>query len=60
MAASAGQALAATPHVAANQTVAFTVNGLAPGTYVFWCSVEQPAGGNHAANGMLGTLTITP
>jgi plastocyanin len=33
----------------------FTVNGLAPGTYVFWCTI-----GDHAALGMVGTLTVNP
>jgi plastocyanin len=56
----AGQAVAATPHIAANQRATFTVNGLEPGTYVFWCAVNVPDGGNHASNGMVGTLTITP
>ena len=33
----------------------FTVNGLAPGTYVFWCTI-----GDHASLGMVGTLTVNP
>jgi uncharacterized cupredoxin-like copper-binding protein len=56
----AGELLAGTPHVLPNETVAFTVNGLAPGSYVFWCSVNVPDGGTHGAAGMVGTLTITP
>jgi plastocyanin len=35
------------------QSVVFTVSGLAPGTYAFWCSV-----GEHYAYGMHGTLTV--
>jgi plastocyanin len=54
-----GQVLAGTPHIAANESAIFTVNNLAPGTYLFWCSVEA-ANANHEANGMVGTLTITP
>lgn len=33
----------------------FTVENLAPGVYAFWCEVPE-----HATNGMVGTLTITP
>jgi plastocyanin len=33
----------------------FTVEGLAAGTYSYWCSIQD-----HAALGMIGTLTVTP
>lgn len=47
--------LAGTPRVKPDASVIFTVDGLTPGTYAFWCQVPP-----HAANGMVGTLTITP
>ena len=34
---------------------AFTVQGLKPGTYSFWCTVED-----HAVLGMIGTITVSP
>ncbi|MGH2407228.1 MAG: cupredoxin domain-containing protein [Candidatus Limnocylindrales bacterium] len=55
-----GQVLAATRAIHPNEKAAFTVAGLTPGSYLFWCSIALPDGGNHAANGMTGTLTITP
>ncbi len=56
---SAGQVLAGTPYLRAEEAAIFTVNDLTPGSYLFWCSVVY---GNaaHAAYGMVGTLTITP
>ena len=54
-----GQVLAGTPHIGANESATFTGNSLAPGTYLFWCSVEA-ANANHEALGMVGTLTIRP
>lgn len=47
--------LAGTPRVKPHASVVFTVEGMTPGTYAFWCQVPQ-----HATNGMVGTLTITP
>ena len=55
-----GQVLAATPNVRAKGTVTFTVSDLAPGTYLYWCSVVGLDGNSHAYNGMVGTLTVTP
>jgi plastocyanin len=55
-----GQVLAATPDVRAKGTVTFTVSDLAPGTYLYWCSVVGLDGNSHAYNGMVGTLTVTP
>lgn len=37
------------------QSVIFTVHGLEPGSYEFWCTFE-----GHLAGGMKGTLTVTP
>lgn len=58
----ADQVLASTPHVVANQAMTFTVSNLQPGTYRFWCSVDEGGGGGttHAADGMIGTLVVTP
>ena len=42
-----------------DKAAVFTVEDLAPGTYVFWCAVRT-GNNSHAGNGMLGTLTITP
>jgi plastocyanin len=55
-----GTALAGSADVNRNENVIFTVNGLAPGTYTFWCSIVAPGGTTHASFGMVGTLTITP
>ena len=55
-----GQVLAGTPAVRAKEMMTFTVNGLTPGTYVFWCSVVTPDFKDHASYGMVGTLTVTP
>ncbi len=41
--------------VAIGDTAAFTVQGLKPGTYAFWCTVD-----GHAAEGMVGTITVLP
>ena len=56
----ADQVLAGTPHITAGQRAVFKVKDLAPGTYVFWCSIDLGPGGTHASEGMVGTLTITP
>jgi plastocyanin len=56
-----GQVLADSGHVVANDEAVFTVTGLGPGTYKFWCNVNVAAGdGTHETNGMTGTLTVTP
>jgi plastocyanin len=57
---SIGQALASSEDVNRNESVIFTVNGVTPGTYTFWCSIVAPGGATHASFGMVGTLTITP
>jgi len=57
---SIGQALAGSADVNRNESVIFTVNGVTPGTYAFWCSILAPSGATHASFGMVGTLTITP
>jgi plastocyanin len=51
-----GPVTAAGPAVAAGGAPrSFTVEGLAAGTYSYWCSIKD-----HAALGMIGTLTVTP
>jgi uncharacterized cupredoxin-like copper-binding protein len=47
--------LAESSYVSAGKAAVFTVQDLAPGTYMIWCSVPH-----HAANGMVGTLTVSP
>ena len=47
------KAIVASNAVAKGQTAVFTVHGLRPGAYVIWCTVD-----NHAAEGMVGTLTL--
>jgi plastocyanin len=37
------------------RSAVFTVEGLEPGSYTFWCEVS-----GHAKEGMVGLLTITP
>lgn len=49
------QARARSAFVHQTKAAVFTVDGLTPGTYRFWCEVR-----GHAANGMVGTLTISP
>ena len=46
--------LARSPYVRVEKAAVFTIEGLTPGTYTFWCEL-----GVHAAEGMVGTLTIT-
>ena len=46
--------LAKSANLEAGQAVIFTVHGLEPGTYEFWCSFP-----GHFESGMKGTLTIT-
>ena len=41
--------------VSSRRSAVFTVEDLPAGTYVFWCEVED-----HAALGMVGSLTVTP
>ena len=55
-----GQVLAGSSDVKTDDKAIFTVGSLAPGTYVFWCSVPTLDGKDHAAYGMVGTLTVTP
>ncbi|MEO8437725.1 MAG: cupredoxin domain-containing protein [Chloroflexota bacterium] len=47
--------LANSPIIHSERSAVFTVEGLTPGTYTFWCQVQD-----HATKGMVGTLTITP
>lgn len=50
-----GEALATSATVAPDESSPFAVDDMAPGTYKFWCTVED-----HYKFGMVGTLTITP
>jgi uncharacterized cupredoxin-like copper-binding protein len=50
-----GQPIASSSYVPGGESAVFTVEGLAAGTYVIWCTVPH-----HAENGMVGTLTVTP
>jgi uncharacterized cupredoxin-like copper-binding protein len=51
---SAGRRVAGSSLVSAGDSVVFTVDTIAAGTYTFYC--DQPG---HEASGMKGTLTIT-
>ena len=52
---------ARTTYVHAGRAITFTIDAMAPGDYVFWCSVPVVGGvGDHSAAGMVGTLTVTP
>lgn len=55
-----GQVLAGTRRIYGNENVTFTVKDLAPGSYVYWCSIVGLNGLTHASYGMVGTLTVTP
>jgi plastocyanin len=46
--------LATSDWISRDQAELFSVSGLPPGNYVFWCSV-----GLHRGLGMTGTLTVT-
>jgi plastocyanin len=47
------QTLAANAAVPLGESAVFSVQGLAPGTYVVWCTID-----GHASEGMVGTLTV--
>jgi plastocyanin len=51
---STGKRLAGSELVSAGDSVVFTVDNIAAGTYTFFC--DQPG---HEASGMKGTLTVT-
>jgi plastocyanin len=51
---SSSKTIAQSELVSAGDTFEFTVNGIAAGTYAFFCT--QPG---HEASGMKGTLTVT-
>ena len=48
-----GSIFALSDNVEVGNTAVFTVRGLTPGTYAYWCTID-----NHAADGMIGTLTV--
>jgi plastocyanin len=47
------QILAASTAVPLGESAVFSVQDLAPGTYVVWCTID-----GHASEGMVGTLTV--
>jgi plastocyanin len=53
-------ALVGSSLVQPGESATFTVVGLEPGTYRFWCSYASQDYGSHHAAGMVGTLTVTP
>lgn len=48
-----GSILTVSNLVEVGHTAVFTVHGLTPGTYAYWCTID-----GHAAEGMTGTLTV--
>jgi len=50
-----GAALVSSPTLDPGDSFVFTVTGLEPGEYQFWCSFME-----HHTFGMVGTLTVTP
>jgi len=54
-----GTPLASSRSVQPGTSAVFTVEGLAPGTYQFWCNTNT-GHGLHYKLGMVGTLTVTP
>lgn len=44
--------------IGAGATLGYT-RALAPGTYVFFCSLPAPGGANHSQNGMIKMFTVT-
>ena len=51
--------LAKGPTLQAGDSVVFTVYGIEPGTYTYWCTVPSIDGQPHWQHGMIGTLTVT-
>ena len=51
--------LAASPALMHGESVVFTVYGIEPGTYTYWCTVPALDGRPHSQLGMTGTLTVT-
>jgi plastocyanin len=51
--------LAVSPILASETSGTFTVHGLEPGTYTYWCTVPSGDGTPHYQLGMVGTLTVT-
>lgn len=50
-----GAALVSSPMLEPGDAFVFTVTGLEPGEYRFWCTISE-----HYSFGMVGTLTVTP
>ena len=51
--------LAKGPTLQSGESVVFTVYGIEPGTYTYWCTVPGMDGQSHWQHGMTGTLTVT-
>ena len=51
--------LAKSPTLLHGASVVFTVHGIEPGTYTYWCTVPALDGRPHSQIGMTGTLTVT-
>jgi len=54
-----GTPIATSRSVQPGTSAVFTVEGLKPGTYRFWCNTNT-GHGLHYKLGMVGTLTVTP
>jgi plastocyanin len=55
-----GAALVSSPLLNPGESFVFTVTGLEPREYRFWCTYSDGPNGSHYARGMVGTLTVTP
>lgn len=55
-----GVVQAASPNLQSGQSVAFTVEDVPAGTYVFWCDIRYGDDQPMYQLGMVGTLTVTP
>ena len=51
--------LAKGPTLQSGKSAVFTVYGIEPGTYTYWCTVISLDGQSHWRHGMIGTLTVT-
>ena len=55
-----GAALVSSPLLHPGESLVFTVTGLEPGEYRYWCTYSDGPNGSHWARGMVGTLTVMP
>lgn len=54
-----GAALVSSPLLDPGESFVFTVTGLEPGEYRFWCTYSDGPNGSHWVRGMVGALTVT-